>query len=410
MMIALDQARAVLKERVAPLAPIEVALGHALGCVLTCSPFSDVDLPPHDVSAMDGYAVRSVDLGHGEPLPVVMEVSAGAQVHRLPLRSAARIFTGASVRFGADTVVPQEEAVVRSDGCVTLEHAPLGANVRRRGEAVGCGAELAPVGSRVTPAMIALLTACGASRVLVVPKPRISVVVTGAELVDASCAPGPGQVRDSNGPLLAALASATGFAAPSLRRTDDSAHALGAAISTALEVADLVLTTGGVSVGDYDLVPDVVRELGGEVVFHRVRVKPGKPILAATFGPKWLIGLPGNPLAVLAGWRLFVWPLAAALGGCQGAFNEAPVWGELVAPASTPMGRTELRPARLRWHSGRARVTVLDWKGSHDVRAAAAADALARLEPGTTYVEGAQVPCYVLPTGGVWPDGANRAE
>ncbi len=403
MMIELDQARALLSNRAVPLASVKVPLCRALGCRVARRPISDVDLPPADVSAMDGYALRAADLEPGEPLPVAFEIAAGAAPGVLPPASVARIFTGASLPRGADTVVQQEQATVQGDGRVLLQAAPIGRHIRRRGEVVALGAELAPVGYTVTPAMISLLASGGASCVEVVPKPRLAVVVTGAELVDVSESPGPGRIRDSNGPLLEALAAASGLDVASRGRVEDSLGGLKDAISSALEAADLVLTTGGVSVGDYDLVPDVVRELGGDVVFHRVRVKPGKPILAARFGLKWLVGLPGNPLAVLAGWRVFVWPLAAALAGSPNAFSEAPGCAVLTAAAATPKSRTELRPARLERRNGEIHAIVLGWKGSHDVWSAANADAMVRLEPGLTYTAGSTVEWYGLPSGTSWP-------
>lgn len=407
-MIELDHARALLAGHAVPLVPVTVALGRALGCRVVRCPISDVDLPPADVSAMDGYAVRAADLKPGEPLPVAFEVAAGSEPDELPPASAARIFTGASVPRGGDTVVPQERARVLEDGRVLLETVAEGTHVRRRGEVVALGAELAPAGVTVTPAMISLLASCGASCVEVVPKPRLAVVVTGAELVDVAESPGPGRIRDSNGPLLEALVAASGLDVTRLSRVEDSVGALEDSISSALEGADLVLTTGGVSVGDYDLVPDVVRGLGGEVVFHRVRVKPGKPILAASFGPKWLIGLPGNPLAVLAGWRVFAWPLAAALAGNPSALAEAPVRAVLTVETATPKSRTELRPARLKRRNDGIHATVLGWKGSHDVRTAASADGLVRLEPGLSYPAGSPVAWYGLPSGASWPVDADQ--
>ncbi len=409
MMIELDPARALLSSQAVPLAPVALPLSRALGCRVARCPVSDVDLPPADVSAMDGYAVRAADLEPGETLPVAFEIAAGEVPEALPPASAARIFTGASLPPGADAVVQQEEATVQGDGRILLQPVQAGRHVRRRGEVVALGAEIAPAGVTVTPAMISLLASCGASHVEVLPKPRLAVVITGAELVDISESPGPGRIRDSNGPLLEALAAASGLDVASRVRAEDSVGALEDAISSALESADLVLTTGGVSVGDFDLVPDVVRALGGEVVFHRVRVKPGKPVLAARFGPKWLVGLPGNPLAVLAGWSVFAWPLAAALAGKASAFSEAPARAVLTAATARPKSRTELRPARLERRSGQVHATVLDWKGSHDVFSAAGAEGLVRFEPGLTYPAGCTVDWYELPSGTSWPAATDGA-
>ena len=395
-MISLDEARLRLARATQPLASVTVDLCEASGRRLVASVRADVDLPPADVSAMDGYAVRHVDLETGRSLPVVAEVAAGEVGAPLPPASSARIFTGAPLPAGADTVVPQEKARREGDGPVDLEPVVLGAHVRLRGEVIVAGREVFPAGTWVTPQMVSAMASCGASRVEVVPRPALAVVVTGGEVTDVSKRPAPGQIRDSNGPLLASLAAASGFTIVSRTRAADTTEALRDALSEALAVSDLVLTTGGVSVGDHDLVPAVAIELGAEVLFHRVRMKPGKPLFAARVGEKLLLGLPGNPLAVLVGWRLFAWPAAAALAGDERAFREAPVEAWLVAATDTPRSRTELRPAILRNGHGGPLLELVSWRGSHDVSAAAQADVLARFEPEGSYPAGSRVPCYPL--------------
>ncbi|MEE8192972.1 MAG: gephyrin-like molybdotransferase Glp [Gemmatimonadales bacterium] len=397
-MIPIDEARSLLAGAVKPLAPVSVDLRSALGCRLSSAVRSDVNVPPADVSAMDGYAVRHADLAAGRPLPVFAEVAAGDTGSELAPGAVARIFTGAPLPLGADTVVPQEHVETGGDGRVTLEPCIRGAHVRRRGEVVTAGAEIFAAGAWVTPQMLSVMASCGASRIDVVPAPSVAVVVTGAEIVDAATTPEPYQIRDSNGPLLTALAAAARFEISCSARAADTKEALHEALSRAVADADLVLTTGGVSVGDYDLVPDIVAELGGEVLFHRVRIKPGKPLLAARIGSKLLLGLPGNPLAVLAGWRLFAWPAAAALAGDDEAFSETPVEAGLGHPAATPANRTELRPAFLRAAVGGPSVELIGWRGSHDVSAAARANALARFDPECEYPEGSRIPCYPLST------------
>lgn len=397
-MIPLDEARLLLARAVKRLAPVSVDLRSSLGCRLASEVQSDVDVPPADVSAMDGYAVQHAELTAGRPLPVADEVAAGDAGTELAPGTTVRIFTGAPLPKGADTVVPQENAETGGDGRVTLEPCVGGAHVRRRGEVVTAGAKIFAAGEWVTPQMVSVMASCGASRIDVVPAPSVAVVVTGTEIVDAAMTPGPYQIRDSNGPLLTALAAAAGFEISSSTRAADTKEALHEALSRAVADADLVLTTGGVSVGDYDLVPDVVAELGGEVLFHRLRMKPGKPLLAAHIGSKLLLGLPGNPLSVLAGWRLFAWPAAAALAGDDEAFSETPLEAELGHPAATPRSRTELRPAFLRAAVGGPSVEVIGWRGSHDVLAAARANALARFDPQREYPEGSRIPCYPLGT------------
>lgn len=394
-MRSLDEARGILEREVQPLPPRRVPLEEALDCRLAASPRSDVNLPPGDVAAMDGYAVRHSDLALGRPLEIAFEVAAGTTPKTLPAGAAARIFTGALLPAGADSVVPQEQAALGAGGEVLLPPAAPGSHVRFRGEVVAVGDELAAIGDLVTPQMVAVLAAAGAANLEVVPRPATAAVVTGDELVGPGQTPGAGQIRDANGPLLAALVANAGLSKPARLRASDSRASLLETLALALDVAELVLTTGGVSVGTYDLVPAVVNELGGEVLVHHVRIKPGKPILVARFGHRWLVGLPGNPVSALVGWRMFGWPLARALAGDVGAFSEVPVNARLEEPAPAVTERTELRPSVVS-SNGSPWVRVLSWKGSHDVVALAPANALARLEPGPTLGAGATVPCYPL--------------
>lgn len=392
----LEEARARLGAAARPLPPVEVGVREALGLRLAADVSATLSLPPADVSAMDGYAARAAELAAGAPLPVAFEVAAGQVPGPLPAGHAARIFTGAPLPVGADVVVQQELAERLPDGRVRLEPLPAGSNVRRRGEVVAEGDRVAAAGGVVTAQRLALLVAAGVDRVTVYPRPRLAVVGTGSELAAPDERPGPGRIRDSNGPLLDALARTAGLAPPRIARAPDRLEELVAALERALAAAEVVLTTGGVSVGDHDLVPEAARRLGAEVLFHRVAQKPGKPILAARAGERWLVGLPGNPLAVLVGWRLYVLPLVMALAGDVEAFREEPLGARLAAPAANRGARTVLRPARLEWSGGAWVATVLPWKGSHDLAAGGAADALVRLEPGAELPAGAEVRCYPL--------------
>jgi len=394
-MLTLDEARAVLLRHVSPLPPAEMELAAAVGHRMAVPLRSDVDLPPGDVSSMDGYAVRHADLRAGRPLPVVFEVAAGVVAEKLPPGCAARIFTGALLPVGADTVVPQEQSLRAESGSVVLEPLAAGSYVRVRGEVLAAGEPVATAGDVVTPQGVALLAAAGAHHVQVVPRPRLAVVITGSEVVPPTERPDAGQIRDSNGPTLDALAWAARLAPPTHFWAADDLAGLSATLGEAAAGADLVLTSGGVSVGDYDLVPDAVAELGGHVLFHRVAVKPGKPVLAARLGDGWLLGLPGNPVSVLASWWMFARPLAAALAGDGSAFDEEPRRAALLGPVANRGERTVLRPAVL-GPGDPPTVRVLEWKGSHDLRSAAAANAFARIEGGCAHRAGDLVPCYPL--------------
>ncbi len=336
-MLTIDEARARLAERAAPLPYAETSLATALGLRLAADAHADVEMPPADVSAMDGYAARASDLAAGAPLPVAFAVSAGEAAPPLPAGAAARIFTGAMLPAGSDTVVQQEVAEVRPDGRVVLPALPVGTNVRPRGEVFVVGSRVAAVGELVTPGRVGLLAAAGAARLTVIPRPRVAVVLTGNELVGVGSRPRPGQIRDSNGAMLAALAAEAGLAVTAMDTVGDELEATSAALARAAAGADLVVTTGGVSVGDRDLVPAAIGRLGGETVLHKVAMQPGKPILVARLGDAWLVGLPGNPVSALVGWRMFVRPLAEALAGDGAAFAE--VAGDRRARGGRPQRR-----------------------------------------------------------------------
>jgi len=395
-MLTLAAARELLSAEARPLPAARVPLEHALGCRLAEVPRADIDLPPADVSVMDGYAVRAADVAAGGPLPVVAEVRAEQPPAPLAPGTAARVFTGATIPPGADAVIPQEQATRHPDGTVELARAEPGAFVRRQGELCRAAAALADPADEVTPQLVALLAAAGASQVRIVPRARVAVLSTGSELVSPDGRPAPGQIRDSNGPMLAALARRARFPVTLVSHAPDEPDALRAALERALSTADLVLTSGGVSVGDYDLVPQTLERIGAGLLFHRAGIKPGKPILVARRGPAWILGLPGNPVSALVGWRLFGRPLGQALSGVPDAFDEKPETGTLVRPAANDGRRTILAPAQLQPGLPLPTVHLLEWRGSHDVVAVGRASILARLDVGIRLSPGDRVPFYRL--------------
>jgi molybdopterin molybdotransferase len=393
---SLDTARTLLARAVSSLSPREVSLEQAAGLILAEDVCSDSPLPRENVSAMDGFAIRNADL-RGSPLPVTREIAAGQSGGHLEAGSAARIFTGAEVPSGADTVVPQELAEFDSDGCVILEPLPTGSHIRRQGELYAVGAILANKGDRLTPARIALLASGGAATVSAVPRCRFAIVLTGSELVDANETPTSGQIRDSNGPMLRALIQDGGLGDAITIRTADDPADMRSAFEKAFASADIVLTSGGVSVGDYDYVPDLIEEFGGKILFHGVSMKPGKPLLAARVGDSWLLGLPGNPLSVLIGWRLFALPLIHALHGLTQAFSEQPLAAVCDDTVVNRGNRTLLHPSTVAMtDTGTVKLLPLPWKGSHDLFTGSRANALLRLEPGESLKSGDDARYYPL--------------
>ena len=396
-MLSLHEARGLLATRVSPLAAIERPLGRAAGLRLASGVRAAADLPVADLSAMDGYAARAIDLRPGTPLLTVAAVAAGSVPAPLPPGSAARIFTGAVVPPGADTVVPQEDARLLADGRVRLGVVPAGSHVRPRGEVFRAGQPLAGAGDALTPTTLATLAAGGVPRVAAHPRPRVAILVTGTELASVRGRTAPGRVRDSNGPMLAALASEAGLKVAFSHRVADDLPVLTASLEEAAGVADLVITSGGVSVGDFDLVPETVTAIGGETVFHQVAIQPGKPILVAVVRGCWLVGAPGNAVSALVAWRMFARPLAEALAGDRHAFDEAALPATLATAVANRGDRMQLRPADLATAAEGLTVTVRPWRGSHDIASAAGATALACMPRGVELPAGASVECYPLP-------------
>ncbi len=395
-MLTLKAAQELLAGALTPLAPTTVDLHSAAGCRVAEAPVARADFPAVDVSMMDGYAVRAADTADQRPLPIAAEIAAGDEPSPLAAAAAARIFTGAVVPAGADAVVPQEDATVTDGYQVQLPRVSPGYCVRKRGEVCALDSPLMDTGALVTPQAIAALAASGAHSLRVTPRPRVGILSTGSEVVEIGASRRAGQIWDANGVMLAALAGQAQLPLTGRRTAVDDVAALSGVLDELLEQSDLVVTTGGVSVGDYDLVPRALSELGATIVFHRLSIKPGKPVLVARVRERWCVGLPGNPVSALIGWHMIAWPLAETLAGGPDAFMLRWLSAALTAPASNNGDRTVLAPALLQADDTRTTVSVLPWKGSHDVVAFARANALAVLDVGADHPAGAVVNCYAL--------------
>ncbi len=315
--LAVDEARAIIVEAVAPQPVERIAFHQALGRTLAEPVRSRDTIPPFDNSAMDGFAVRTADLAVlPARLSVIEEIPAGAApARRVEAGTCARIMTGAPVPEGADAVVPVEWTEPGPDGTVVIRQAPApGQHVRPAGEDVRVGDEMIAAGTVVTPPAIGMMATLGYAEVAVRVPPRVAVIATGDELVDVGAALGPGQIRDSNAPALAAqVRTAGGDPLPPLRARDD-AHHIRSVIEQAL-AADVLLFSGGVSVGDYDLVKQVLDDLGMELLFWKVRQRPGKPLAFGRLGGKPVFGLPGNPVSSAMCFEQYVRPALATMLG-----------------------------------------------------------------------------------------------
>jgi len=314
-LLGLDAARAMIAAQVGPVDGVErVALDAADGRVLAADLVAPVDLPPFDNSAVDGYAVRLAGIEGGGRLPVVGRLAAGAAPQALVPGTAQRIFTGAALPPGADTVFMQED--VRLDaGHVQLPSGlRRGANTRPQGEDVARGVTALRSGTRLRPQDLALAAALGITELPVCRRVRVALFSTGDELVEPGQPTGPAQRFDSNRVLLAAMARRAGAQVTDLGILPDRLGTITAALREAALGHDLILTSGGVSAGEEDHVRTAVESVG-RLVFWRLAVKPGRPVAMGSVGGVPFMGLPGNPVAAFVTFAQIARPLIAALAG-----------------------------------------------------------------------------------------------
>jgi len=394
-MIPPDEALRIVLDHTPRLEAVEVPLIDAVGACLAEPVAGDLDLPPFDKSAMDGYAVRAGDVAETPAeLAVVEELPAGV----VPTKAVgpgqcAKITTGAPVPAGADMVVMVEDTERAGEGRVRILAAhPDRRNICRRGEDIREGRTVLDAGHAVRAAEVGLLASVGRDRVRIHRRPRVAVLGTGDELVPITETPGPGRIRDANSWSLTACCRRAGVQVERLGVAKDTEDDLRERIGAGL-ACDVLLVSGGVSMGEWDLVPKVFDEFGVTVHFATVRMKPGKPTVFATAENGIIFGLPGNPVSTLVAWRLFVWP---ALRKMMGHRDPAPppVQGTLTAALKARGNRTSYLPVRLRQDGGAWTIEPVTSHGSADMVSFARADALVILEPGT-YEAGATV--HALP-------------
>ena len=395
-----DNPADALDDLLARLSPVEsesVSLNEAAGRVLAEPLVADRDSPPHDVSAMDGYAVRVADvagLDAGDPaLPLAGEVPIGTDPPTLPPKSALRIYTGSCVPHGADAVIQREhtrepDGLIASDGSqrvtitVPVDGIVVGQNIRRRGENLRENEAVIPSGVPINHAVVAALASFGSSAPVVYKRVRAAAIVTGDELLAVDSSPPPWRIRDSNGPTLnALLASRRYVSCTQARHVRDDLRTLTESIEKELGSHELLVLTGGVSMGQHDHVPQAIKDAGGTVLFHRLPIRPGKPILAA-IGPSGqaILALPGNPLAVVAASVLFVLPAIRKLAGFA---DPLPVHQSATV---TDGGGDPTKTIPLYWYRPASftheyDAAILPSQGSGDTTSAARADGLIELPP-----------------------------
>lgn len=359
-LVTIDAALALIADRTAAVDGTEdIPLGQALGRILASPVMSRCMSPPFDNAAMDGYAFASAALKGDGPwiLEVVARVPAGqSSAVQLPGLQAARIFTGAKVPEGADAVVMQEE-VKRAGSTIRIDRRPNpGLNIRRAGSEMGAGVTVLGQGQRLDARAIAACAAAGARSVTVRRRLRVALLVTGDEVRDAGAGRTEAQIWDVNTPMLSAVLTQPHIDLVAVEQGLDSREGLFLQIAELAAGADLIITTGGISVGEEDHVKPALLALGGAIHFSGVAIKPGKPVsIGCVRGASWL-GLPGNPLSAFVTWQLFGTALVARLTGDAGQAARRHVITD--AAISRKAGRCELRPATCAGFDGQGREVV----------------------------------------------------
>jgi molybdenum cofactor synthesis domain-containing protein len=393
-MISVTEALTTI-ERESPILDVEVIpLEAALGRILAEPVVADRDIPPFHRSQMDGFAIRSIDC---ENIPVMLrtvgESLAGKRFDgRIESGTTVKIMTGAPVPAGADHVIPIEEVIECGDFISIPSFNPNSSNIVRRGEEIQSNTVVFREGQRINSHMIATLASFGYDEIAVRKSPRIAVISTGKELVAVNEAPSDDQIRDSNSPMLLALCKEFGYDAELLPRLDDDFDSIRNGLKTALESDfDLIVTTGGVSVGEHDHTKPAIRAAGAELFFEKLDLKPGKPTVFARCGDKLVFGLPGNPVSVGVTFHLFV---RHALLKMQGATECGLRTGFAITRRmlKSAKGRDTFLPVSLATDlTGTLHIENVRFSGSSNFIAFASAEAVAVIPKGRDIEEGEAV-------------------
>lgn len=402
--ISLDEARAIVQALAAARArPTEcIAAESAAGRILAHPLRAPHPLPAFANSAMDGYALRAADLpsaGERSLRLIGRQLAGTAPAPAVAPGTCVRITTGAPLPPGADTVVIQERVRLEGDAVIVGAGTAAGANVRAVGEDFAAGAEVLAAGRVLDPGALALLASFGVVTVAVHRRPRVAILTTGDELVPAAAVPGFGQLRDSNGPMLAALARASGAEVVAVRHIGDDAQATERALRELAAMADVLLTSGGASIGDADLLPQLAQR-HGRVHFWKVRIKPGMPVLGAEIESALWFALPGNPVSTAATFLTLVRPALQRMAGRE----PAPVLHAALAHVVHKRHeRTEFLRGSLRCGAdARLGFTAHARQGSAQLSGLAASDALGLIPEAARELTADSV-IEVLPLPELWP-------
>lgn len=392
--ISVTEARELIAKHIELLNPVNVSLINAPGLVLSEDVYSKTDVPPFNQSSMDGYAFNYGGWLKLRKLKIKGEVAAGSSANeRIELQNAVRIFTGAPIPEGADTVVMQEKVAV-SAGSLIIEDENLikGMNFRAKGSEIIYGALALEKGTLMSPAAIGYLAGVGVSEIQAYPTPTVSIILTGDELQNPGESLQHGQVYESNSFALNAALKQTGISKIDFLRSQDTLETLTGVIAEALDKSDVVLLTGGVSVGDYDFVLRAASANGVVQVFHKIRQKPGKPLYFGKKGGKIIFGLPGNPASVLNCFYEYVLPALGQMSGRKTTLKSIDV--KLKTALKKPPGLTHF----LKGHFDGDSVIDLKAQESFRLSSFAKANCLIKLEEGKTeFPENDIVEIHLLP-------------
>lgn len=383
-MLSLQEARekviATVRAMRPALATETVELARSCGRVLAQPIAADRDYPPFDRSIRDGFAVRSEDAASGATLRCIGESKAGSGFDGVIRRGeCVQIMTGAAVPAGADAVIMIEHVSIDGDRVMLSRPATRGQSIVARGKEARAGQQLLSAGTRLGYAEMALAGQVGGQRVSVFKRPRAAILSTGDEVVEVSATPGPMQVRNGNSVALITLAALAGAESESLGNAPDETKELGRRMERGLE-ADLLVISGGVSMGKYDLVERVLSELGTQFIYDSVAIRPGRPAVFGTCRGKPVFGLPGNPVSTMVTFELFVVPAMDLLSGAEP--RPLPIFRARLAHALCERSElTHFLPAVVGHIHGEPEVSVLPWQGSGDVVTVAESNAFVIVPP-----------------------------
>ncbi len=392
-MISVSEARTIIQQYIEVLPAMPVKLHAAVGCKLATDVFATVDIPAYPQSSMDGYAFSFIDWQQHRSLLISGEMAAGAnESKQLSPKTAVRIFTGAPVPPGADTVVMQEK-IIAENGLLQIQDEQLqqGANVRLKGSEIKAGELALAAGAVLTPAAIGFLAGIGITEVMIYPAPSVTVIITGNELQKPGQSLKYGQVYDANSFALSAVLGELGVHQIEIVQVPDIIEQLNEALEQALQKTDLVLLTGGVSVGDYDFVTRSAQNCGITTRFHKLKQRPGKPLFFGNKDRKLVFGLPGNPSSVLTCFYMYVLPVITGMRGYKQGLRQ-----QQVPLSQTYQKNTQLTHFLKGWYDGQ-KATPLGAQESYRMRSFAEANCLIEIEEGAVNLqEGDLVTIHLL--------------